>query len=209
MKLYYIPGSCSLSPHIVINELGLDVTLLKVDHRKHTVDVDVDYYDVNPLGYVPILELKDGTRFREGPAIVQYLADQKPEAGLAPPNGTIERYRLQEWLSFLTSEIHKGFIPLLYAGLAGKYVDTAKPKLEARYAWMDKQLADRQFVLGETFTVADTYLFALTGWGQADWLTSYFKADIYFDDLKNLQAWYSRVRERPSVQKALQEEGLE
>lgn len=209
MKLYYIPGSCSLSPHIVINELGLDVTLLKVDHRKHTVDVDVDYYDVNSLGYVPILELKDGTRFREGPAIVQYLADQKPEAGLAPPNGTIERYRLQEWLSFLTSEIHKGFIPLLYAGLAGKYVDTAKPKLEARYAWMDKQLADRQFVLGETFTVADTYLFALTGWGQADWLTSYFKADIYFDDLKNLQAWYSRVRERPSVQKALQEEGLE
>lgn len=209
MKLYYIAGSCSLSPHIVINELGLDVTLLKVDHRKHTVHGDVDYYEVNPLGYVPILELKDGTRFREGPVIVQYLADQKPEAGLAPPNGTIERYRLQEWLSFLTSEIHKGFIPLLYAGLAGKYVDTVKPKLEARYAWIDKQLEDRQFLLGEKFTVADAYLFALTGWGQADWLTSYFKADIYFDDLKNLQAWYGRMRQRPAVQKALQEEGLE
>ncbi|MDX1298026.1 MAG: glutathione S-transferase C-terminal domain-containing protein [Pseudomonas sp.] len=85
----------------------------------------------------------------------------------------------------------------------------AQPKLEARYAWIDKQLADRQFLLGETFTVADAYLFALAGWGQADWLTSYFKADIYFDDLKNLQAWYGRVRERPTVQKALQEEGLE
>jgi glutathione S-transferase len=208
VKLYYIPGSCSLSPHIVINELGLDVTLLKVDHREHTVDGDVDYYDVNPLGYVPILELTDGARLREGPAIVQYLADQKPEMGLAPPNGTLERYRLQEWLSFLTSEIHKGFIPLLYAGLAGKYVDTAKPRLEARYGWIDKQLADRQFLLGDTFTVADAYLFALTGWGQADWLTSYYKADIYFDDLKNLQAWYGRVRKRPAVQKALQVEGL-
>jgi glutathione S-transferase len=208
VKLYYIPGSCSLSPHIVINELGLDVTLLKVDHREHTVDGDVDYYDVNPLGYVPILELTDGARLREGPAIVQYLADQKPEMGLAPPNGTLERYRLQEWLSFLTSEIHKGFIPLLFAGLAGKYVDTAKPRLEARYGWIDKQLADRQFLLGDTFTVADAYLFALTGWGQADWLTSYYKADIYFDDLKNLQAWYGRVRQRPAVQKALQVEGL-
>jgi glutathione S-transferase len=172
------------------------------------VDGDVDYYDVNPLGYVPILELTDGARLREGPAIVQYLADQKPEMGLAPPNGTLERYRLQEWLSFLTSEIHKGFIPLLYAGLAGKYVDTAKPRLEARYGWIDKQLADRQFLLGDTFTVADAYLFALTGWGQADWLTSYYKADIYFDDLKNLQAWYGRVRQRPAVQKALQVEGL-
>lgn len=208
MKLYYIPGSCSLSPHVVINELGLDVTLLKVDHREHTVDGDVDYYDVNPLGYVPILELTDGTRLREGPAIVQYLADQKPEMRLAPPNGTLERYRLQEWLSFLTSEIHKGFIPLLYAGLAGKYVDTAKPRLGARYGWIDKQLADRQFLLSDTFTVADAYLFALTGWGQADWLTSYYKADIYFDDLKNLQAWYGRVRQRPAVQKALQVEGL-
>lgn len=208
MKLYYIPGSCSLSPHIVINELGLDVTLLKVDHRDHTVDGDVDYYDVNPLGYVPILELSDGTRLREGPAIVQYLADQQPESGLAPPNGTLQRYRLQEWLGFLSSEIHKGFIPLLYAGLAGKYVDTARPRLESRFAWIDKQLADRHFLLGDTFTVADAYLFALTGWGQADWLTSYYKASIYFDDLKNLQAWYGRVRQRPAVQQALHAEGL-
>jgi glutathione S-transferase len=207
VKLYYIPGSCSLSPHIVINELGLDVTLLKVDHRQHTVDGALDYYAVNPLGYVPILELPDGTRFREGPVIVQYLADQRPESGLAPSNGTLERYRLQEWLSFLTSEIHKGFIPLLYAGLAGKYVDTAKPKLQARFAWVDQQLAGRQYLLGDTFTVADAYLFALTGWGQAQWLKSYYKADIHFDGLSHLQAWYARVRQRPAVQKALEVEG--
>ena len=209
MKLYYIPGSCSLSPHIVINELGLDVTLLKVDHRRHKVDGDIDFYDINPLGYVPILELDDGTRFREGPVIVQYLADQKPESGLTPPSGTLEWYRLQEWLGFLTSEIHKGFIPLLYATLAGKYVDTARPKLEARFAWIDKQLADRTYLLGDTFTVADAYLFALTGWGQAGWLKSQYNAPIYFDDLTHLQTWYSRVRQRPAVQRALLAEGLE
>jgi glutathione S-transferase len=208
VKLYYIPGSCSLSPHIVINELDLKVTLLKVDHRQHTVGGSLDYYAVNPLGYVPILELPDGTRFREGPVIVQYLADQKPDSGLAAPHGTLERYRLQEWLSFLTSEIHKGFIPLLYAGLAGKYVDTAKPKLEARFAWVDKQLAGRQYLLGDRFTVADAYLFALTGWGQADWLKSYYKADIHFDGLGHLESWYERVRQRPAVQKALRLEGL-
>ncbi|KAB0495383.1 glutathione transferase GstA [Pseudomonas vancouverensis] len=209
MKLYYIPGSCSLSPHIVINELGLDVTLLKVDHRSHTLEGGEDYYGINPLGYVPVLELADGTRLREGSAIVQFLADLKPEMKLAPPNGSLERYRLQEWLGFLTSEIHKGFIPLLYAGLAGRYVDTAKPKLEARYEWIDKQLAGRQFVLGDTFTVADAYLFALTGWGQADWLKSYYKAGIHFDGLENLQAWYARVRQRPAVQNALKVEGLQ
>lgn len=209
MKLYYIPGSCSLSPHIVINELGLDVTLLKVDHRRHKVDGDIDFYGINPLGYVPILELDDGTRFREGPVIVQYLADRKPESGLTPPSGSLEWYRLQEWLGFLTSEIHKGFIPLLYAALAGQYVDTARPKLEARFAWIDQQLADRTYLLGDTFTVADAYLFALTGWGQASWLKSHYKAQIYFDDLNHLQAWYERVRQRPAVQRALLEEGLE
>ena len=209
MKLYYIPGSCSLSPHIVIHELGLDVSLLKVDHRQHRVEGGGDYYDVNPLGYVPILELDDGTRFREGPVIVQYLADSRPDAGLAPAQGTLERYRLQEWLSFLTSEIHKGFIPLLYAGLAGKYVDTVKPKLAQRFAWIDQQLTERPYLLGEQFSVADAYLFALIGWGQAQWLRSWYKADIHFDGLRHLEAWYSRVYQRPAVRRALMEEGLE
>ncbi|WP_353622965.1 glutathione binding-like protein [Rhizobium lusitanum] len=196
-------------PHIVINELGLDVTLLKIDHSKHTIEGGGDYYDINPLGYVPVLELDDGTRLHEGPVIVQYLADLKPERGLAPPNGTMERYRLQEWLNFLASEIHKGFIPLLYARLAGKYVETATPKLEKRYAWIDERLAGRDFLMRDTFSVADAYLFALTGWGQADWLKSYYKAGIHFDQLDNLKAWYGRVRERDSVRKALREEGLE
>jgi glutathione S-transferase len=209
MKLYYIPGSCSLSPHIVIHELGLDVDLLKVDHRLHTVIGEGDYYAVNPLGYVPMLELDDGTRFREGPVIVQYLADQYPDAGMVPAHGTLECYRLQEWLGFLSSEIHKGFIPLLYAGLAGKYVDTVRPKLEQRFAWIDRQLAGRPFLLGETFSVADAYLFSLIGWGQAQWLRSYYKADIHFDGLTHLQAWYERMYERPSVRRALLEEGLE
>jgi glutathione S-transferase len=192
----------------VINELGLDVELLKVDHRTHAIEADGDYHAINPLGYVPVLALEDGSTLREGPAIVQYLADLKPELGLAPRQGTMERYRLQEWLSFLSSEIHKGFIPLLYATLAGKYVDTVKPKLEKRYAWIDSQLADRPYLMGDAFTVADAYLFALTGWGQAGWLKSYIKADIHFDALTHLAAWYGRVRQRPSVRKALQEEGL-
>lgn len=208
MKLYYIPGSCSLSPHIVLNELGIDVTLIKVDNKKQITESGDSYHDVNELGYVPVLELDDGTYLREGPTIVQYLADQKPELGLAPANGTLNRYRLQEWLNFLTSEIHKGFIPLLYAGLAGKYVDTVRPKLEKRFTWINEQLAGRQFLMGDTFTVADAYLFALTGWGQASWLKSYYKAGIHFDDLRNLEAWYARVNGRPSVRKALAAEGF-
>ncbi|MDB1112233.1 glutathione transferase GstA [Pseudomonas extremaustralis] len=208
MKLYYIPASCSLSPHIVLNELGLDATLIKVDHKKHLTELGANYFEVNSFGYVPAIELDDGTLLREGPAIVQYLGDLKPELGLVPINGTLDRYRLQEWLSFLTSEIHKGYIPLLYSTLAGKYVDTAKPKLEKRFAWIDEQLTARPYLLGDSFTVADAYLFALTGWGQAAWLTSYYKADIHFDSLHNLRAWYDRVKVRPAVQKALREEGL-
>lgn len=208
MKLYYIPASCSLSTHIVLNELGINAELIKVDYKNHTTEDGNDYFAVNSLGYVPMIELDDGTRFREGPAIVQYLADLKPELGLAPVNGSQERYRLQEMLNYLSSEIHKGFIPLLYSVLAGKYIETTKPKLEKRFAWINEHLSDRQYLMGDNFTVADAYLFALTGWGQASWLKSYYKADIHFEELSNLEAWYKRVAERPSVRKALQKEGL-
>ena len=167
MKLYYIPASCSLSPHIVLNELGLDATLIKVDHKTHLTVSGANYFEVNRLGYVPAIELDDGTLLREGPAIVQYLGDLKPELGLVPAHGTLDRYRLQEWLNFLSSEIHKGYIPLLYATLAGQYVETAKPKLEKRFAWIDEQLSTHPYLMGDAFTVADAYLFALTGWGQA------------------------------------------
>ncbi|MFK0163370.1 glutathione binding-like protein [Rhizobium sp. NPDC090279] len=208
MKLYYLPASCSLSPHIVINELGLDVELIKVDHTSHKTETGLDFYDINPHGYVPLLEFADGSRLREGPAIVQYLADLKPESGLAAAAGTMERYKLQEMLGFLSTEIHKGFIPLLYARLAGNYVETARPKLEKRYQWIDAHLADRPFLMGDSFTVADAYLFALTGWGQAAWLKSYYKAGIHFDELRNLQAWYGRMRQRDAVRKSILEEGL-
>lgn len=208
MKLYYIPASCSLSPHIVLNELGLDVARIKVDHKKHLTESGDDYLKINRLGYVPALELDDGTLLREGPAIVQYLGDLKPELGLVPGHGTLDRYQLQEWLNFLSTEIHKGYIPLLYSTLAGRYVDSAKPKLEKRFAWIDEQLTSKPYLMGDHFTVADAYLFALTGWGQAAWLTSYYKADIHFDDLHNLRAWYNRVKVRPALQKALREEGL-
>lgn len=209
MKLYYLPGACSLSPHIVLNELGLAVDLVAVDHKTHRTAAGEDFVAISPFGYVPLLELDDGTTLREGPAIVQYLADLKPQAGLAPPNGTIERYRLQEWLSFLTSEIHKGFVPLLYARLAGRYgTDTAKPKLEERYRWIDRELAGRDYLMGDGFTVADAYLFALTQWGQAEWLASVYRADIHFDTLTNLKRWYQRIRERPAVRRSLDAEGL-
>lgn len=152
MRLYHAPGSCSQAVHIVLRELGLDIDIVKVDPRKHVTEDGRDYYDVAELGYVPLLELDDGTCLREGPVIAQFLADQRPEAGLAPAHGTMERYRLLEWLNFLTAEIHKGFIPLLYAGLAGKYVEPARKKLDSRYAWTDRQLAGRTFLLGDTFT---------------------------------------------------------
>ena len=208
VKLYYIPASCALAPHIVARELGLDLELCRVDHVRHVTEEGADFYSVNPHGYVPVLAFDDGSTLREGPAILQYLADLKPQRRLAPANGTLERYRLQEMLGFVNSEIHKGFIPLLYARLAGRYVETATPKLAARYAWIDRQLADRPFFLGQDFTVADAYLYAVTGWGQASWLTSYYKADIHFDHLQHLQAWYGRVHARDAVQRALREEGL-
>ncbi|TDS82209.1 glutathione S-transferase N-terminal domain-containing protein [Comamonas sp. JUb58] len=209
MKLYYIPAACSLAPHIIANELGLDIRLVKVDHKTHRTEDGRDFLALSPFGYVPLLELEDGTLLREGPAILQYLADLQPLAGLAPAAGSIDRYRLQEWLSFLTSEIHKGFIPLLYARLAGPYgLETAKPKLEKRYAWIDAQLAGRDYLMGH-YAVADAYLYALTQWGQADWLAPTYQANIRFDGLENLKAWYLRMRARPAVRRALDTEGLQ
>ena len=209
MKLYYMPGACSLAPHIVINELGLDVKLIEVDHGTHKTQEGQNFYEINPLGYVPVLELDDGTRLSEGAAIVQYLADLEPGAGLVPVNGARERYRLQAWLNFLASEIHKGFSPLLHARLSGKYgIETAKPKLEKRFAWLNEELAGRDYLMGDDYSVADIYLFSLSQWGQAAWLNSIYKADIHFDELDNLKSWYLRVRDRPAVLKSMRIEGL-
>ncbi|KJF72547.1 glutathione S-transferase N-terminal domain-containing protein [Agrobacterium arsenijevicii] len=209
MKLYYMPAACSLSPHIVANELGLEVAFIKVDQNDHTTEQAQNFYGINPHGYIPALELDDGSVLREGPVIVQYLADLRPTQGLAPPNGTFERYKLQEMLSFLSTEIHKGFIPLLYAHLAGNYIDVARPKLEKRFAWINEHLADKRFLMGDQFSVADAYLFALIGWGQAPWLKSYYNAPIQFGDLQNLRVWYEGVKGRPAVRQSILQEGLE
>lgn len=209
MKLYYMPAACSLAPHIVLCELGIAADLVQVDHQSRRTTDGQNFSSLNPLGYVPLLELDDGSLLREGPVIVQYLADLKPGFNLAPESGTMARYRLQEWLNFLTSEIHKGFIPLLYARLAGTYgTATAKPKLEARFAWLNDALAGRDYLMGEAFTVADAYLYSLVQWGQATWLEPTYRADIHYDNLLNLESWYDRVRARPGVRQALDAEGL-
>ena len=200
MKLYYAPGACSLSPHIVARELGLPITLQKVNTKDKTMEGGGDFWKVNPRGYVPVLELDDGDKLTEGPAIVQYLADQKPEAGLAPKNGTKERYHLQEWLNFLTSEVHKQFSPLFKPNTPDEYKKIAKENLAGRFDWMDKQLAGKDYLTGKQFTVADAYAFVLLGWTKP--------TQIDLSKWQNLQAFHKRVAARPKVKEAMQAEGL-
>jgi glutathione S-transferase len=200
MKLYYAPGACSLSPHIVARELGIPVELKKVNIKDKTVEDGGDYRKVNARGYVPALELDDGGVLTEGPAIVQYLADRKPEAGLAPKNGTFERYRLQEWLNFLTSEIHKQFSPLFRPNTPEEYKTILRENLAARFDWLDRELAGRDYLMGKQFSVADAYAFVLLGW------TRPLKIDLA--RWPNLVAFQQRVGARPRVQEALQAEGL-
>ena len=200
MKLYYAPGACSLSPHIVSRELGIPLELKKVNTKDKTIEGGGDYWKVNARGYVPALVLDNGETLTEGPAIVQYLADQKPEAGLAPKAGSFERYRLQEWLNFLTSEIHKQFSPLFKPNTPEDYKPIAKQNLASRFDWIDQQLAGRDYLMGKQFTVADAYLFVLLNW------TKFQGIDLA--KWPNLAAFQQRVGARPKVQEALQAEGL-
>lgn len=200
MKLYYSPGACSLSPHIVSRELGLPVELKKVNNKDKTFDGGGDFRKVNGKGYVPALELDNGQVLTEGPAIVQYLADQKPEAGLAPKAGSFERYKLQEWLNFITSELHKAFSPLFRPNTPEDYKPVAKENIGNRLQWLDQQLADRDYLMGKTFTVADAYLFVVVGWSK--------HVGIDTSKYPNLSAYLARVGARPKVQEALKAEGL-
>ena len=200
MKLYYAPGACSLSPHIVARELGINVELKKVNTKDKTIEGGGDYWKVNPRGYVPALELDNGQVLTEGPAIVQYLADQKPDAGLAPRNGSIERYRLQEWLNFLTSEVHKQFSPLFKPNTPEDYKPIAKENLATRFDWLDKQLEGKEYLTGKQFTVADAYLFVLTNWTKP--------TQIDLSRWPNIAAFQKRVAARPKVKEAMQAEGL-
>jgi glutathione S-transferase len=200
MKLYYSPGACSLSPHIVSRELGISVELKKVNTKDKTVEGGADFRKVNPKGYVPALELDNGQVLTEGPAIVQYLADQKPEAGLAPKAGSFERYKLQEWLNFITSELHKSFSPLFRPTTPDDYKPVVKENISNRLQWLDEQLAGRDYLMGKTFTVADAYLFTVANWSK--------HVGIDLSKWPHLSAYLARVGARPKVQEAMQAEGL-
>ena len=200
MKLYYSPGACSLSPHIALHEAGLAYTPVLASTKSHKLQDGTDYYTINALGYVPVLELDNGERLREGPAIVQYIADQVPDKQLAPANGTLARYRLQEWLTFIGTELHKGFSPLFNPATPEEYKPMVRERLLQRLQWVDGQLAGKQYLMGDQFTVADGYLFTVTNWTQPT------KLDI--SGLANLAAYRERVGARPAVQAAMKAEGL-
>ena len=200
MKLYYSPGACSLSPHIMLREAGLAFEPVLASTKTHKLQDGTDYYTINPKGYVPLLELDDGQRLSEGPAIVQYLADKVPAKNLAPANGTMERYRLQEWLNFITSELHKGFGVLFNPAMPEEAKTVMKAKLTDRLMWVDGQLAGKQYLMGDGFSVADAYLFTITNWSK------FVGVDV--SGLANLGAFMKRMAARPAVQEALKAEGL-
>ena len=200
MKLYYSPGACSLSPHIVLREAGLAFEPVLASTKTHKLQDGTDFYGINPKGYVPLLELDNGERLSEGPVIVQYIADQVPAKKLAPPAGTMARYRLQEWLNFITSELHKGFGPLFNPAFPEDAKPMFRAKLVERLTWVDGQLAGKAYLMGDEFSVADAYLFTVTGW------SGYVGVDIA--GLANLGAFMERMKARPAVQEALKAEGL-
>jgi glutathione S-transferase len=200
MKLYYAPGACSLAPHIVAREAGLRLDLEKVDLGRGKTESGATFADINPKGYVPALSLDGGEVLTEASALVQYLADQAPQTGLAPAAGTLERYRLLEWLGFISTEIHKGFGPLWNPQTPEAAKAIARNNLGKRFAWLDQRLARGPYLMGERFTVADAYLFTVTNW-----------TNIHAIDLKpypNLKAYMERVGARPKVREALVAEGL-
>ncbi|MEZ5776363.1 MAG: glutathione transferase GstA [Hyphomicrobiaceae bacterium] len=200
MKLYYSPGACSLSPHIVLNETGQKFEIEQVDLGTKKTKSGADFLKINPKGYVPALVLDSGEVLTEGPAIVQYLADQKPGSGLAPENGTLARYKLQEWLNFITSEMHKSMGALFSKELDDKGKDVMRGLVARRLAYLDQHLAKNDYVMGKDFTVADAYLFTVLGWGQ------YVGVDI--GKYANVSAYAARIGARPKVAATLKAEGL-
>lgn len=201
MKLYYSPGACSLSPHIVLHESGLKFEAICAPTKTKKLPDGSDYLAVNPRGYVPLLELDDGQRMTEGPAIVQYIADQVPERQLAPANGTMARYRLQEWLTFIGTELHKGgFTPLFNPAANDEFKAASKERLKGRLAWVNEQLEGKAYLLGDRFSVADAYLFVVTNWCKP--------MAIDLSPYPNILAFRERMAARPAVQAAMKAEGL-
>lgn len=203
MKLYYATGTCSLSPHIVALEAGIPLDIERVDIFKspHVTGIGRDFTKVNPNGYVPALELDDGTLLTEGAAIVQYLADLRPASKLAPAAGTHERYRLQSWLNFVASELHKMYSPWLFHPEYGAQAqEVARGKIAERLAYVENHLGNGPYLMGETFTVADAYLFTIVGW------SAFAKVDL--STFPRLRAYMDRIGARPKVQEAMLAEGM-
>lgn len=198
MKLYYSPGACSMNPHIMLREAGLKFELVKVDLGSHKTEKGTDFYSINPKGYVPALELDNGQILTENPAIVQYIADQKPEAKLAPANGTLERYRLQEWLGFIGTEIHKTFSPLWNPNTSEAEKKSIHDKLTKRFELIVKSLEGKQFLMGEHFSAPDAYLFVMLQWAQ------FQKVDL--SKFPSLKSYQERIAVRPAVKATLEAE---
>jgi glutathione S-transferase len=200
LKLYFSPGACSLAPHIALREAGLSFDPVRVSTKTHQLEDGTDFYGINQKGSVPVLELDNGERLTEGPAIVQYIADQVPAKNLAPANGTLPRYRLQEWLNFVTSELHKSYAPLFRPTTPEEYKVITKEGLTKKYAMVDGWLAGKSYAMGEQFSVADAYLFTVTTWAP--------HVGLDLSAFKNLAAFMERVRARPAVVAAMTAEGL-
>ena len=199
MKLYFSPGACSLAPHIALAEAGVPYVTEKVDLRKHALADGTDYHAINAKGYVPLLELDDGTRISEVAVILQYIADRKPGT-LAPAYGSIERYRVMEWLNFIATELHKQFGPLWYPTTPDATKDAQKAKLATRFDLLAKTLAAQPYLTGSAFTIADAYLFTILNWAPM------LKVDLA--PWPALQQFQARVAARPAVHAALVAEGL-
>ncbi|HEX9391767.1 MAG TPA: glutathione transferase GstA [Usitatibacteraceae bacterium] len=201
MKLYYSPAACSLAAHIVAREAGLAIDFVKVDLASHKTEKGEDYLAINPRGYVPAIQLDDGEVHTEVAALVQYLAEQAPQSKLAPPAGTKERFRVNQWLAFVASELHRTFSPWLWQAEAAESTkQAARDKLSLRFAELDRHLATRAYLTGDTFTVADAYAFAIVNW------SNFLKIDLA--PYLNLSAYMARVAARPKVREALVAERL-
>ncbi len=200
MKLYLTPGVCSLSPHIVLEELGIAHETESVNLKTKVTASGANFLAINPKGYVPALKLGSGDVLTEGVAIVQYLADLQPEKKLAPPNGSLARYQLQSWLTFIATELHKNFSPFFNPAAPDEMKAIVRANIERRLGYINEQLEGRQHLLGEDFTVADAYLFTVLGWAPI------IKLDL--SAWPHVQAFQARVAARPAVQRALKAEGL-
>jgi glutathione S-transferase len=200
MKLYFSPGACSMSPHIALREAGIEFDLVKVDLGTKLTADGADFTAINTKGYVPVLELDDGSVLTEGPAIVQYIADQAPASKLAPAAGTLERYRLMEWLNYITSEMHKSFSPLFNPNASDELKAMVREALAQRFDYLSTRLQGKSFLMGDTFTVADGYLFTVLGWTKP--------THIDLEKWPVLSSYTKQISARPAVRAAMQAEGL-